>query len=163
MCLSRHILTALCLPSAQSSTLETSKSSASMGRSNMFFFLFPALPTPSQRARQITRLISTGHGGNFDRLVNVPERVASRLSDVSYRRFRLPRAWASRANFANGSTCCGLVLRILYFLYYGGSFCSSLSMRSISLTTPTTRRLLSKTGRHGRFSSRMIFRASSSD
>ena len=51
-------------------------------------------------------LTSTGHGENFDRLVNVPERAGSRSSGVSSRRFEKRRAWASRATFGSGRSCC---------------------------------------------------------
>ena len=49
---------------------------------------------------------STGHAGNIDQFANTPEKAESRSSVASSRRFRLPRAWASKANFANGEIYC---------------------------------------------------------
>ena len=50
---------------------------------------------------------STDRAGNTGQLANGQERAASPSSDASSRRFRLPRAWASRATSASGRNCCG--------------------------------------------------------
>ena len=60
-----------------------------------------------------SRLTSTGRAGNTDQPANGQARVESKSSAASSRHFRLPRAWASRASFASGSTCCGLVIENL--------------------------------------------------
>jgi hypothetical protein len=51
---------------------------------------------------------SISPGGSIGERAKVPESPASKSTRVSSRRSRLPRAWASRANFANGRTFCEL-------------------------------------------------------
>ena len=47
-------------------------------------------------------------GGSTGERAKLPENPASKSSDVSSRVSRLPRAWDSKVNFANGRTCSGL-------------------------------------------------------
>ena len=121
------------------------------------------LPRGKDASRIALPRTSTGLAGNTAQLANGQERAASKSSGVLSQASRLRRAWASRATSGSGRSCCGLVAKNFYFPDGGGSSCSLLRMRSISLTIPTTRRLLANTGRHGRSTSRMISRASSSD
>jgi hypothetical protein len=118
---------------------------------------------PVERDRFVSHLYQSRPGGRTGGPAKQPGSPACRSSGASSRPFTLPGASASKAISGSGRSCCGLVTKNFYFPDGGGSFCSLLRMRSISLTIPTTRRLLSNTGRHGRSSSRIISRASSSD
>ena len=75
-------------------------------------------------------LTSTGHGENFDRVVNVPERAGSRSSGVSSRRFEKRRAWASRRLSAVGGVVASGRLRIAPF------WCSERLFWSAALLLP---------------------------
>ena len=58
-----------------------------------------------------SRLTPTGRGGNFEPRAKQPESPANRLSVASSGVSGLRQAWASRATFASGRSCCGLVVR----------------------------------------------------
>ena len=54
----------------------------------------------------------TGRAGNTGQLANTLERAGSKSSAASSRHSKLPRAWASKGNFANGSSSCRLANRV---------------------------------------------------
>jgi hypothetical protein len=85
----------------------------------------------------VSRLTSTGRAGNTGQLVNVPESPATKSSAASCRLFRLPKAWASKATFANGKTCCGLAIDHLF---------AKDDTISINLETETRLRFTKKNG-----------------
>jgi hypothetical protein len=64
--------------------------------------------SPNFRRASMTplRLTSTGRARNAGPFANELEKEGSQLSVASFRPFRLPKAWVSKVNFANGSTCC---------------------------------------------------------